>query len=156
MITHSQPATQFMRANAPRNVLESVLAALATGRISEAVARFNDAFIFCDRALGLEFVDKARLGEFFRKSRELFPEIVLEVTSTYECGDHVIAEWQITGAQMVHYGYGGFQLGLPISVRGVSVVRTENGGVTHWSDYYDAAASRRTALAVPFTEFQEY
>jgi hypothetical protein len=151
MLTDSHPLTRSMRGNAPRHVLEAVLTALAGGRISEAVEPFNDTFAFSDRALGLEFVDKGRLAEFFSKSRELFPDNVLEVICIHECGDEVIAEWHITGAETVHYG-GPLRLLLPISVRGVSIVRIDNGKITRWSDVYDHVASRRNALAVYFTE----
>ena len=39
---------------------------------------------------------------------------------------------------------------------GASVVRTENGRITSWSDYYDGLISRRTALASYFIEWVEY
>jgi hypothetical protein len=32
-------------------------------------------------------------------------------------------------------------------------LRTENGKVTDWADYYDGLTSRRTALAAHFTEW---
>jgi SnoaL-like domain len=152
--TSLHPATPLPLTDTPRNVLESALAALCTGRISQALERFNDSFIFCDRALGLEFTDKARLEEFFRRSRELLPDTVLEVTATFECGDHIIAEWQMTGSQTTLYG--AHRLRLPISLRGVSVVRTENGRITDWSDYYDGGASRRTGVAAYFTDLNEF
>jgi len=34
-------------------------------------------------------------------------------------------------------------------------VRTDNGKVTDWADYYDGLAVRRTALASYFTEWVE-
>jgi hypothetical protein len=63
--------------NAPRSILQSALAALSDGRISEAVAQFDDGFNFNDHALALEFTDKLRLTEFFQKTRELFPDTTL-------------------------------------------------------------------------------
>ena len=56
----------------PGSILQSVLAALSDGRISEAVAQFDEPFEFNDHALTLEFTQKTRLTEFFQKSRELF------------------------------------------------------------------------------------
>jgi hypothetical protein len=63
-----------------------VLTALNEGKISEAVDRFNDHFTFTDHALGLEFIDKERLTDFFQKSRELFPDPVVEAEATFESG----------------------------------------------------------------------
>jgi steroid delta-isomerase-like uncharacterized protein len=136
-------------------ILQSVLAALNEGRISEAVDQFDDHFTFTDHALDLEFTDKDRLTEFFQKTRELFPDTVVEVVSTFQCGDHAVAEWKLTATQTVpSYGYTRFRI--PISVRGTSIVRTENGKITHWSDYYDKTRSCRFSLAAFFTEWIEY
>jgi hypothetical protein len=76
--------------------LLSIVAAL-NGKIPEAVDAFNDEFTFNDHALGLAFTDKTRLTEFFQKSRELFPDTVVTVTSTFESGNHTIAEWKLAG-----------------------------------------------------------
>jgi hypothetical protein len=37
----------------------------------------------------------------------------------------------------------------------VSVVRTNNGLITDWSEYYDGLTFRRTSLASYFTEWVE-
>jgi hypothetical protein len=42
-----------------------------------------------------------------------------------------------------------------VSVNGASIVRTENGKITDWADYYDGLTSRRTALAAHFKEWVE-
>ena len=78
------------RASAARHILESALTALGDGRISEVVEAFDDRFTFDDQALKLQFTDKERLSEFFRKGRELFPDTALEVISTFECGNHIL------------------------------------------------------------------
>jgi hypothetical protein len=44
---------------------------------------------------------------------------------------------------------------IQILLHGVSVVRTKNGEITEWSDYYDGLTSRRTALAAHFTDWGE-
>jgi SnoaL-like domain len=134
-------------------IMQSVLAALNEGRISEAVDQFDERFTFADHALDLEFTDKGRLLEFFQKSRELFPDAVVEVDSTFQCGDHVVAEWKLTGTTQT-YGYRGLRF--PISLRGTSIVRTENGTIADWSDYYDKNRSWRFSLAAFFTEWIEY
>jgi hypothetical protein len=38
---------------------------------------------------------------------------------------------------------------------GASIVRTENGKITDWADYYDRLSSRRTVLAAHFEEWVE-
>src|SRR5215468_12222411 len=128
----------------PQYILQSVLTALSNGKISDALDQFDDDFTFNDHALGLEITDKRRLREFFQKSRELFPDTVVKVVSTFESGDHVIAEWKLSATQTVSYW---IQLQVPISVRGVSIAEIENGRITHWSDYYDEKTSRRMTLA---------
>ena len=142
------------RASAARHILESALTALGDGRISEIVEVFDDRFTFDDQALQLQFTDKERLGEFFRKGRELFPDTALEVISTFECGNHIVAEWKITAREIMPLG--SMQLRLPISFQGASFVRFENGKITSWSDYYDQNTSRRFRLGALFEEWIEY
>ena len=153
MNTSIKPDTTVTAVSNPKYILQSVFTALSHGKISEAVDQFDDDFTFNDQALGLEFTDKRRLSEFFQKSRELFPDTVVEVISTFESGDHVIAEWKLSATQTVSYW---IQLQVPISVRGVSIAEIENGRITHWSDYYDEKTSRRMTLASLFTDWIEY
>jgi limonene-1,2-epoxide hydrolase len=153
MNTSVKSETAVTAASNPKYILQSVLAALNHGKISEAVDQFDDAFTFNDQALGLEFTDKGRLSEFFQKSRELFPDTVVEVISTFESGDRVIAEWKLTATQTVSYW---IQLQVPISLPGVSIAEIENGRIIHWSDYYDEKTSRRVTLASVFTEWIEH
>jgi steroid delta-isomerase-like uncharacterized protein len=138
-----------------RRILQSFFAALNEGKILEAVERFDDRFTFTDHALDLEFTDKSRLIEFFQKARELFPDTVLEVNSTFECGDYVVAEWKLK-ATMQTPSYGATRFRFPISLRGTSIVHIENGRITDWSDYYDQNRSWRFNLAAIFKEWIEY
>jgi hypothetical protein len=135
-------------------ILQSALAALSEGRVSELVEQFDDRFKFNDNALTLEFTDKARLTEFLQKARELFPDTALEVLSLMESGDHAIAEWRLTATQTVPYGSISYRF--PISVRGSTIARVQHGRFMEWSDYYDYVSSRRTGLAALFTEWIEY
>src|SRR5215467_5936750 len=135
-IANVNPTTALIRLSAPTRILQSVLGALNAGNISEAVDQFDDDFTFTDHALDLEFTTKERLIEFFQKSRELFPDTVVKVDSILQCGDHAVAEWKLTATQTVP-GSGPTQFRFPISLRGTSIVRTENGRITYWSDYYD-------------------
>jgi SnoaL-like domain len=154
MNTGTRTATALPEVIVPPDILRSALTALGNGKIHEAVYHFDDHFTFNDHALGLEFTDKGRLIAFFHKSREIFPDTVLEVMSTSECGDHVIAEWKITATETVPHG--SLQLRFPISLPGASFVRIENERITRWSDYYDQVTSRRIALAAFFRGWVEY
>src|SRR5215469_12717903 len=118
MNTSIKSDTAVTAVSNPRNILQSVLTALSHGKTSQAVDQFDDDFTFNDQALGLEFTDKGRLTEFFQKSRELFPDAVVEVISTFESGDYVIAEWKLSATQTVSYW---IQLQVPISLPGVSI-----------------------------------
>src|SRR5271154_2809925 len=69
--------------NGPRRILQSALAALSEGRVSEVVEQLDEHFTFNDYALALEFTDKLRLTEFFEKARELFPDTTLEIVSLF-------------------------------------------------------------------------
>jgi steroid delta-isomerase-like uncharacterized protein len=141
--------------NAPRSILQSALAALSDGRISDVVAQFEECFKFNDYALTLEFADKTRLTDFFEKSRALFPDTALEVVSLMESGDHAVAEWKLTATQTVPF-FGNTSYRFPISVRGLTIIRVEHGRIVEWSDYYDQSSSRRMSLAAFFTEWIEY
>src|SRR5262247_984822 len=99
-----------------------------------------------------EFTDKGRLVEFFQKTRELFPDTVVEVDSSFQCGDYVSAEWKLTGTTVP---YGSTRFRIPISLRGTSIVHTKNGRITRWSDYYDQNRSWRFGLAAFFREWIE-
>ncbi len=134
--------------------LRFVLAALSEGRFSDAVNRFDDHFTFIDHALGLEFTDKERLIEFFRKSRELFPDTALEIESIFAYGDHAVAEWKLTATQTEFVWNQNFRS--PIVVLGSTLVSVDNGRVTRWSEYYDGLTSRRYRLAGMFKEWIEY
>jgi hypothetical protein len=91
------PDTSSSGADASERTLHSLVNALNEGRLPEAVNQFDDHFSFTDHALDLEFTDHARLIEFFRKLREVFPDTALEIESTVACGDHLTAEWKLSG-----------------------------------------------------------
>ena len=139
---------------APLDVLRSVFAALNQRNISRAVDQFADDFAFNDYTLDLQFRDKGRLNEFFQKASELFPDTVVELVSTFECGDYAIGEWKLTGTQIEQFGSRSYRF--PIVLRGSTIVQIEKGRVTHWSDYYDQLTSRRGPLKAFFTEWIEY
>ena len=141
-------------ADAPQSILQSALAALGDGQISEVVAQFDERFKFKDYALALEFTEKARLTEFLQKSRELFPDTALEIVSLFEIGDYAFAEWRVTATQTLSYGSISYRI--PIDLRGCTLVNVKNARIVRWSDYYDQSSSRRNGLAAFFTEWIEY
>ena len=140
---------------ASEEVVLSVLTHLENGKIDHAIALFAEEFRFKDHGIGLEFKDKECLAEFFRKNRELYPDAELQTTGTiFLSRDRMVAEWTLR-ATLTEPFYGGLSRKVPISLHGVSIVRTENGKITDWVDYYDGMTSRRTALAAHFEEWVE-
>ena len=103
---------------------------------------------------GLEFRNRTQLAEFFRKSRELYPDSSLQTDRVLVSGDHVITQWTLHTVLTEPF-YGGLTRRLPISLDGTSIVRIENGKIKDWSDYYDGLKSRCTALAAHFEEWVE-
>lgn len=136
---------------APEEVTLTVLKHLKNGRIDEAVACFAGEFTFKDHGIGLEFKDKERLSEFFWKTRELYPDSFLETDTILVSADHVIIGWTFK-TTLTEPFYGGLSRKIPIVLRGVSIVRTVNGKIADWTDYYDGLTSRRNGLAAHFEE----
>jgi len=133
----------------------SALTRLKNGKIEDVAADFAENFCFNDRGLGLEFTDKERLLEFFRKERQLYPSSSFQINKILIAEDHVIAEWLLKYSIKEPF-YGNTVRDVPVLLRGVSVVRTKRGKITEWSDYYDGLISRRTALTSYFTDWIEY
>jgi hypothetical protein len=135
------------------DILKSMLTSLSEGRIKDFVAGFHSSFEFTDHALNLQFKDHQRLTDFLEKSREFFPDTVVEVVSVFQSGEDAIAEWKLTATQTVALG---MNLRMPILVSGVSIAQFNSGKITRWTDYYDELVSRRAGLAAFFTEWIEY
>jgi steroid delta-isomerase-like uncharacterized protein len=131
-----------------------VLTRLNHENIDDVIARFAEDFTFKDRGIGLEFKDKGRLTEFFQKTREYFPDSSLRVESILVGLDHVVSEWTLHTSVTEPF-FGALSRKAQILLHGVSVVRTRNGEITEWSDYYDGLTSRRTALAAHFLDWGE-
>jgi hypothetical protein len=136
------------------DVVLTVLERPRNGKIEDAIACFAEEFTFKDRGVDLEFKNKERLAEFFRKARELYPDSLLKTDAIFVSGDRVITEWTLQANVTKPY-YAGVSLTFPVSVHGVSIVLIDNGKVADWSDYYDELTSRRSALASYFTEWVE-
>ena len=141
-------------ANTDKVVL-AVISNLNEGKIDDAVAIFADRFSFKDQGIQLEFNTKERLTELFQKARELYPDMFLQINTIFVSGDRVLTEWTLH-ATLIEPAFGNCRWKIPLSLRGASVIHTENGRITSWSDYYDGLISRRTALASYFTEWVEY
>jgi predicted SnoaL-like aldol condensation-catalyzing enzyme len=140
---------------AQREVVLKVLTHLQKGEISEATSYFAERFHFNDHGIELEFTDSSRLGDFFKKARELYPESSLRTDRVLVSGDYVSIQW-MRHTVLTEPFFGGLTRKVPIALHGVSIVRVEDGKIKEWSDYYDGLKSRRTALADYFTEWIEY
>lgn len=130
----------------PETVVSAVLTQLNHGQIEDAIASFAVGFRFKDHGIGLEFTDKVRLSEFFRKTRELYPDSFCYASQYFASGEHVITLWTLE-VTITEPFYAGLSRKVPISLPGVSIVRIDNGKIVDWADYYDGLTSRRTALA---------
>ncbi len=140
---------------ASEEVVLSVVTHLKNGKIEDALAGFAEEVRFKDHGIGLEFKEKERLAKFFHKTRELYPDSLLLTDTIFVSGDAVITEWTLQ-ATLTEPFFGGLTRKVPVTVHGASIVRTDNGKITDWADYYDGLTSRRTALASYFTEWVEY
>ena len=138
----------------PESVVLAALTYLKNGKIGDAIACFAEEFTFKDHGMGLEFKDKERLSEFFQKTQELYPDSLLLTDTIFVIGDDVITEWTLQ-ATLTEPFYGGLSRKVPVTVHGASIVRTDNGKIADWADYYDGLVSRRTALASYFTDWVE-
>jgi len=132
----------------------NVLTELKNGQIREAVDGFADQFKFTDYGIGLEFDDKERLTEFFQKTRELYPDSALMTDRILANRQNVSTEWTLRYTVTEPF-FGGLSRRVPVVMHGVSVVRTGNGKITRWSEYYDGLTARRTALGSYFTDWVE-
>jgi SnoaL-like polyketide cyclase len=139
----------------PQRVVSAVLRQLNQEQIEHDVDCFTTDFRHKEHRIGLEFRDKERLTEFFRKTRELYPDYFLQADQTFVSGEHVFTQWTLQ-VTITEPFYAGLTRRIPISITGVSIVRTDNGKIADWADYYDGLTSRRTALAAHFTEWVEY
>jgi steroid delta-isomerase-like uncharacterized protein len=140
--------------DAAESIVRSVVIALNKEQISDAIDQFADRFTFTDHALGLEFTEKERLIDFFRKSRELQPDASVKIVSSFQAEDNIAAEWEFTATQEESSGY--FCRRLPICLQGVTVAQVKDGRITRWSDFYDQVQSRRVRLAALFRDWIEY
>jgi predicted SnoaL-like aldol condensation-catalyzing enzyme len=135
-------------------VVLAMLMHLQKGEVDEATAYFAETFQFNDNGIELEFTDSGRLAEFFKKTRELYPDSSLRTERVLVSGDYVTIQW-IRHTVLTEPFFGGLSRKVAISEHGASIVRIEDGRIKEWSDYYDGLKSRRTALAAHFTEWVE-
>jgi steroid delta-isomerase-like uncharacterized protein len=140
--------------NASEDMVLATLTNLNEGKIREAIANFAKDFTFKDHGIALDFRDKVRLAEFLEKTREFYPGSFVQVDRISVSGDRVIVEWTLR-ATVTEPLFGPLTRRVPISLHGVSCVRTDNGKITDWADYYDGLTSRRTRLVSYFTEWVE-
>ena len=151
---NNQTAVESSATSSQEQVIRNVLQARANGQIDDATTDFADEFRFKDYGIGLEFHEKKGLAEFFQKTREFYPDSSIHIDAIFVSGDRVIGEWRFQ-TTLAEPFYGGLTRKVPVSLQGASIVRTENGKITDWADYYDGLTSRRTALASYFTEWTE-
>jgi len=112
--------------HAPRSILQSALAGLSDGRISEVLEQFDERFEN-DHAVGLEFRRKARLTAFLEKSRELFPDTAVKIVSLFQIGEYAFAEWKRTATQTLSCA--SIKYRIPIDILGCTIVRVKEAEI---------------------------
>jgi hypothetical protein len=80
-------------------LVPTVISHLNEGNIEDAVALFADRFSFRDHGIQLEFNTKARLTEFLRKARELYPDMLLQIDTTFVSGNRALTEWTLQASR---------------------------------------------------------
>ena len=151
---NSQTAFESTATSSQEQVIRNVLEGRTSGQIDDVTADFADQFWFKDYGIALEFHDKKSLAEFFQKTREFYPDSSIHIDDIFVSGDHVIGQWTFQTTLDGPF-YAGQTWKVPVSLKGASILRTENGKITDWADYYDGLTARRTALAAHFTEWIE-
>jgi len=142
-----------METRTQRELVGAVVAHLNNGEISDAIAYFGDKFEFSDHGLRLQFTNHRRLSEFFKKTREFYPDLLMQTGRILVSLDHVTIEWTLR-TTLIEPFYVGQSRVVPVELHGASIVRTENGRITEWTDYYDGLSARRSALGAYFEEWE--
>ena len=114
-------------------IVLAVISHLNEGDIEDAVAPFADQFNFKDHGTQLEFNTRDRLAEYFRKARELYPDSLLQTERIFVSGSSAFTEWTLQ-ATLIEPAFGNRSRNFPLTLHGASVVHTENGRITSWSD----------------------
>jgi len=128
----------------------TVLTHLKNGEIGDAIDCFAEEFRFKDHGIGLEFSEKKSAWlNSSGKTRELYPDSSLQTDAIFVSGDHVIIRWSLH-VTLTEPFYGQLSRKVSVELQGVSIVRTDNGKVTDWADYYDGLAVRAHSLGFVF------
>src|ERR1700741_745714 len=79
----------------PQGVVSAVLRQLNQEQIEDAGACFTTDCRYKDHGIGLEFRDKERLTEFFRQTRELYPDYFLQADQMFVSEERVTTQWPL-------------------------------------------------------------
>ena len=105
-------------------IVLAVISHVNDGSIKDAVALFADQLSFNDQGIRLEFNTKERLTEFFRKARELYPDMLLQINTIFVSGDRVLTEWTLQ-TTLIEPAFGNCRWKVPISLHGASIIRAQ-------------------------------
>ena len=100
-------------------IVLAVISHLNEGNIDDAVALFGDQFTFKDHGMQLEFNTKESLTEFFRKARELYSGMLLQIDTMFVSGDRALTEWMLETTLLEPF-FGNSKRRVPISLHGAS------------------------------------
>ena len=107
-------------------VVLTALEHLKKDEITDVIGCFAKKFQFNDRGIGLEFNSPRRLAEFFRRTREFYPNSSLQIDKVAVSGEHVTTEWTLRFTVTEPF-YGGMSRRVPIVLRGSPSSRQRMG-----------------------------
>jgi steroid delta-isomerase-like uncharacterized protein len=101
-----------------------------------------------DLGLGARYEGLNAIKGFMRQTFELIPDFDWRATNILVDGSQAAAEWTLAGTYSGDTPQGRVQK-RRFSLRGVSVVVTDHGKITRFSDYYNLAEFNRQVTEKP-------
>lgn len=76
---------------------------------------------------------RPREREFWKMSKQAFPDMKFDVNLVLESGEHIISNWTLTGTHSGEAFYDIAPSGEKVEINGTAILRFENGKVVeHW------------------------
>lgn len=120
----------------PKDLVRQVFLTWSDHDVSRLDTLFGDEGVYEDVPPKIVYRGKDEIKKFMSAIWSWAPDITFTPTSIDQLGDTVVAEWTMQGTQTGPIG-GIPASGNSFSVRGVSVVKVDQGRILRHSDYYD-------------------
>jgi steroid delta-isomerase-like uncharacterized protein len=122
----------------PRPVLEAFVRAWNQHDTTAIDSLVVPGAVHEDLALGFRGVGAAEFKSFMGQTYGMIPDFDWRTTLVLVDGSRVAAEWTLAGTYTGDTPSGPVR-GRRFSIRGASILMTEGGKITRFSDYYNAA-----------------